>query len=883
MSTDWGAETVDRNQLALLLHQLVSGGSGLEAAVRNLKMLGPPPAELEAAVSLYEREIRRIRELKEPRVIEDEDIHTGWYAGPQDNHVFWPSLRKLLAQTIREEDLHDVHDASSKVVSYLDPPGAQAIRTRGLVIGFVQSGKTTNFMSVIAKAADVGYRLFIVLSGIHDSLREQTQSRLRQMLVDPTEKQWFLLTDESDFSDPGNPNFLLGHPSNRILGVVKKNPARLQRLNEWLDGAAKETLRSCPILVIDDEADQASIDVGTDEQRSRINRLVVRLLQRPKAAYVGYTASPFANLLIDPTDPANLYPRDFVVDLPKPGHYYGTDRIFGREPLSPDEPESISEGLDVVRVVPEEEVAELRPPARKEARQAWVPSVTPTLREALRYFTLATAARRVRSYGTPHSSMLIHTTVRVDAQNQLADPVRAELEALQSALAEGDGSTVADLREQWETEQKRLPSTEVGLEPVPFDDLARHLPEVLGAVKVTVDNYTWPRVDRLHYEEDRPSTVVAIGGNTLSRGLTLEGLVTSFFVRSASAYDTLLQMGRWFGYRQGYEDLPRIWMTPQLTDWFFWLGTVEQEIRLDARRYETERVTPREFAVRIRTHPKLAVTSALKMRKAVTAHVSYGDRRLQTILFNHRDAAWLAGNWRAGADLVRRVLAAGLTPTPTSQAGGRTVIKGVPVAMVLDFLDAYTFHEENFDLQEAPLRAYILGQNSHRSLLTWNIAVMGVRPGRGTAPLGLPERVGLINRSRLELEGIPHANIKALMSKVDRVVDLDVDPRTLASADDEDLVRLRNQHAPEVGSLLLYPIAADSRPDQPRRGRQRRAPLDGVGGVLGVGLVFPAAVGAFTSYEYVTADLSAVEHEEIELSPEEQLELQGQLPEETAL
>jgi hypothetical protein len=841
-------------------------------------MLSPRRDELVKAVDLYRDEIARIRELEEPRALEDTDIHDAWYAGPQWNDLFWPSLSGLLAANLSEEDLKKVDAASSKVVGYLAPPGANSIDTRGLVVGYVQSGKTTNFMSVIAKAADVGYRLFIVLSGIHDSLREQTQRRLEDMLVTPTEPQWFLLTGDDDFNKPENPNFLLANPNHRLLGVVKKNPARLRRLNRWLNGASDETLRSCPILVIDDEADQASIDVGTREQRSTINKQLVDLLKRPKAAYVGYTATPFASLLTDPADAPNIYPRDFVVDLPKSPKHYGTERIFGREPLSPDEPESVSEGLDVIRLVPEEEVAALRPPARKEARQSWAPEVTPTLQQALRYFVLATAARRVRRSEGQHSSMLIHTTMRVDAQNMLAGPVRAELRALTSAIRMEDSPTLGELQNQWNGEQERLPSDVVGLQPVHFEHLAPHLVGACSDAEVTVDNYTWPRAERLRYDTQTPSTVIVIGGNTLSRGLTLEGLITSFFVRSASAYDTLLQMGRWFGYRQGYEDLPRVWMTPQLKDWFFWLASVEEEIRLDIKRYEAERLTPSEFAVRIRTHPKMAVTSALKMRKAVTAQVSYGDRRLQTILFNHRDPDWLNSNWRAGKQLIQRALAGGLSRTPSSI--GRSVIKGVPVAMVLDFLSAYRFHEDNFDLQQAPLQAYITGQNSLGALLTWNIAVMGVGRGRGAANLGLPQDVGLINRSRLDISGISHANIKSLMSRVDRVIDLGVDLGSPGSTDDAGLVRLRNEKAPGTGLLLLYPIAADSQPDQVRSGRQRRIPLGASAHVLGVGMAFPAAAGAFRSYEYVTADLSTVEHEEVELSPDERLELDGQLAEE---
>ena len=153
--------------------------------------------------------------------------------------------------------------------------------------------------------------------------------------------------------------------------------------------------------------------------------------------------------------------------------------------------------------------------------------------------------------------------------------------------------------------------------------------------------------------------IIAVGGNTLSRGLTLEGLSVSFFVRTASAYDTLLQMGRWFGYRSGYADLTRIWMTDEMREWFHHLATVEQEIRYDIERYETQHVTPDQFGVRIRTHPE--ARDHRRRQDAATrvrADASYSGRRLQTILFNHRDADWLDRNIEAGARSSQRSEAA---------------------------------------------------------------------------------------------------------------------------------------------------------------------------------------------------------------------------------
>jgi Z1 domain len=876
---------VQKDELVTVLRQLVQGGSTVEAAVRNLRSLGGDEGPLQAAIVDYETQVKIIRSLKIPAGLVDKDIVDGWYAGPRNDDVFWPALRDaMLADGLPGGALDGVDRSSSKIVGYLSPPGSSVIRTRGLVVGHVQSGKTTNFMSVIAKSADVGYRLFIILSGIHNSLRWQTQNRLNRQLIGSVEKQWFRLTDESDFVSPGNANFLLADPGTRLVAVVKKNPSRLRRLTRWLDQAAPETLRNCPILVIDDEADQASIDVGTEEQRSAINRRILELLEGSgssrgtrKAAYIGYTATPFANLLIDPSAP-DLYPRDFVIDLEQPDGHFGTEVIFGREALTPDEEDSLTDGWDMVREIPDDEIEATRPPARRVDAETWTPRLCPSLRDAMDWFVLAAAARRVRGVGVPHSTMLIHTTMRVHAQEMLQLPVIAHLNEVRVALDLGDGETVDRLRGLWESETARLPSAELGQRSVDFTLIMAELPEVLARASVVVDNYRsdtrleYPAATDLHDPNAR--VVVAIGGNTLSRGLTLEGLVVSYFVRSASAYDTLLQMGRWFGYRKGYEDLPRIWMTSQLRDWFTWIATVEYEIRLDIGRYEAEAMTPAEFAVRIRTHPKMAITSAAKMRKAVEAEVSYSGQRLQTILFNHRNKEWLDANLWAAQELVLGAVRGGAVP---SALEGRTLLPDVDVGLILQFLDRYRFHENAYDLRRDPLKDYIAAQNRLDDLKRWNVVVMERQAGDlGTVEIGLTGEVGLMNRSRMDIMQ-QHANIKSLMSKVDRVADVGVSRTGLAGRSEDELQDMRPDG---VALLLLYPIAKDSTPLRPIVGKQRRVGLDAVEHVIGVGMVFPEAKnGKLTPQSYMTADLSGVEREEEEVDLDEGEEPEDDGPE----
>lgn len=277
-----------------------------------------------------------IQTARRPRAVVAGNIES-WYAGPRAEDRNWSALLEILAEDGWDSDaLKDLYDSSTKVVAHLpNPHGRDDYQCRGLVLGYVQSGKTTNFTAVIAKAADAGYRFFIVLSGIHNALRQQTQDRLNDQLWEHNPEIWNRLTDETDFKPTANVDALLATQDQRVLAIVKKNGPRLRALKKWLFGARAEVLAACPVLIIDDEADQASVNTSKpDRQATRINRLIRDIVNGlPKSAYVGYTATPFANVLIDPKDYEDLYPRDFIVDLPRPAMYIGPEAIFGREPL----------------------------------------------------------------------------------------------------------------------------------------------------------------------------------------------------------------------------------------------------------------------------------------------------------------------------------------------------------------------------------------------------------------------------------------------------------------------------------------------------------------------------------------------------------------------
>jgi hypothetical protein len=824
------------------LELLVRKGDSVDEAADKLRTMFGASALVDHVLAVRTEIADAARTLSWQRAMTDpEDNSAPWYTGPSGEDLFWPGLRTVLEQDPGwAEAVPSLDMTSTDVVGLLADPHSPTIATRGLVLGHVQSGKTANFTATIAKAADAGYRLFIVLSGVHNALRRQTQLRLDSQLHDLHKTKWLQLTDETqDFGNPLKALALVAGTDLRLLAVVKKNVSRLTRLRDWLELAAKEGgLDTCPVLIIDDESDQASPNASKNPEldRTKINQRIVELLALPRVAYVGYTATPFANVLINPADAADMYPRDFIYALPKPPSYFGSTELFGRT-VSEDEESPDDVPHDMIRLVPSEEAAQ----HKVSGSRPFDPLVTETLGDAIRWFLLATAARRARSGVKKHSSMLIHTTVRVEPQLQYLPIIRDYVKGLR---AEWDGGERDKWRQQWVAEAEREPSSRHGLQPVEFDDIAVHLPAVCDEAKVLADNSR--SLERLIYT-DAPATVIAVGGNTLSRGLTLEGLLSSYFLRTAQQYDSLLQMGRWFGYRPGYGDLPRVWTTEELADDFAFLSVVERDLRSDIDRYSVEGVSPRELAVRIRLHPRMQVTASNKMHFAVASEASFSGQRPQTTYFHHQDTAEITSNRTAAKSLISRALSDG-APLETQES--RHLVRGVSAESIIEFLEAFAFHPDT-DLRPQLLADYISDQRSYGALELWNIAVISRRGNGPTVDLGLGQPVRLITRSRLSRSSSPiTANIGTLMSKPDRVADLDLGS-DVAKMSDIELLNHRTESG--RGLLLLYPIDKDSEPKD--SGRKHRSPLDAADHLTGLALAFPRAAAGSEPTDMIQVNL----------------------------
>ncbi|CAI9405062.1 Z1 domain-containing protein [Aestuariimicrobium sp. T2.26MG-19.2B] len=753
-----------------------------------------------------------------------------WYTGPNDTHLRWNRLRRQMLENSPVDVVDSVDQASTKIVAQLANPHVSNLRQKGLVLGHVQSGKTANYAAVIAKAADAGYKMVIVLAGLHNNLRQQTQRRLDR---DLGASSWIQMTDaDHDFGlQIQKGEAILGVPQNRVLAVVKKNGSRLKRLHKWLRDIPRDVRERCPILIIDDEADQATPNSSTAiDKQTAINKILRQVWNEVlSGTYVGYTATPFANVFMSPEDEEDFYPEDFIVELPRSKEYFGAERIFGREQL--DENDDPDDGLDMVRTVPVLDEESLRvSPSEKES---YVPDIVPSLVDALRWFALATAVRRERGDEAP-SSMLIHTTHFVDPHFAMKDAVDAWVTHEANRVGQGAMDEYECL---WRLEHDK--ALEVATQPTPhFSALAKQLPLVLGDLRVIVDNGS--SNDRLDYEvRDEAghrlnSTVVAIGGGTLSRGLTLEGLVVSYFIRTSSTYDTLLQMARWFGYRPGYEELPRIWMTDSLQQDFRFLALVEADLRVAIHEMSKAFKTPKDVGVRVRTHPgRLSITTAAKMRHAQVLQVSYNGEREQSFILHETDRGVLEGNWNLLEETTEKL---SWQPLPR---GRGWISRDAQLSTVLNFIKQFELHPAQASMNVPAMVGWIRNFAADR---TWNVVLPSNSQATSRVSLGSLGEIGLHRRAPLKVSPVGVANIKALLSESDWLLDLpDGTAPSKGSAKDR-------RHASDQvkdGMLILMPIDGRSVPKQSAGVASRRAmqaPEDM--NLVGYGLVFPKLDGS---------------------------------------
>lgn len=846
---------------------------GIEEAIERLGAL-IPPEDRQVTVELWRSQTSTTITILEPAELSAGGPRPWFRDWDTSDGYYWKRQQSFLRNQLHRADfeIDSVDLSSDRVLAHLeDPQNPNRFNVRGLVAGNVQSGKTANFSALIAKAVDAGYKIVIVLSGLHNTLRRQTQLRLQRDLghddtpgvgAPEASKVWVWMTGDKlneDFN-PGGRNAVAGvlQGNNQVILVVKKNKSRLDRLINWMDGKVPANV---PVLVIDDEGDQASINTGgnrsgyeagedtgdiadktdltPDDVDGELNedeldpsainvriRMLLRLFAR--VSYVAYTATPFANVLIDPDaidrqGGDDLFPRDFMISLPKPPgtKYVGTERLFGRDQLAGDGDDV--EGLDVIEIVPFYEIPMLIPPRRSGEE----PTLPPSLTRALRDYLLASAAWLHRSGRDEPCTMLVHTDMRKALQDAIADQIDEELASLrQQWKYDTSGALRDELAARWETEF-RPKSVAVNLSwDTPFSDIEPQLSQLINE-GVAVRRLNSNHLDSADFEEEPTLKAVLVGGNKLSRGVTIEGLLVSYYVRLAPYYDTLLQMGRWFGYRGDYVDLTRLYSTELLISWFHDLATAEEDLRRQIELYDKKKATPLQFAPKIRSHPAMLVTAENKMQAAAEITQSYDGEMVQTLRFPFGDPS-LPDRLQENLDFTRGLLR-GLG-SPTTNELGLVGWADVSTDVVQDFLDGFWVMTQT-SIHPPTVRDYIHEQSRLGELTRWRILVHGLAhpsAALGSEDLGIADigPVGLISRSRLKSDP---TSLGVITDPGDELYGLTEDDR----ADAEERAALREfptrgkayraKRSPQEGLLILYPISANSAPTSSRA--MNRIPL----------------------------------------------------------
>ena len=745
------------------------------------------------------REVESLYNIRmdEYRIIENEERRNPWIGNAKAfiEWNFWNRYRDYLQieKNYSDRVLNQLNKLTDRTLDGLfNPTDKIIIGKKGLVVGQVQSGKTSNYTGLICKAADSGYKLIIVLAGIHNNLRSQTQLRLDEgFLGFDTQHQRAYdangvvigvgkinqigvahsLTsslDNGDFATKaadsmGGFSFNTAEP---IIAVVKKNSKVLERLHTWLSAKAEilpdgtKKIRSKSLLLIDDEADNASINTNKDDDSAtRINQHIKNILNLcDRSGYVGYTATPFANIFIPITDD-DLFPRDFVINIPAPSNYIGPEKVFGIKILEDDdENDSV---LPIVNRV--DDYSDYIPNGHKKDDQ--LPDELPeSLKTALKCFILTCAIRRLRGQDKVHNSMLIHVSRYTRWQKQIKELVEntfnyyrrgiemninSILEEIKKAFEEDfeyqvahDGGFVTETYKSYKTVSQmildNMPNVDSQIQVHSWDDVLLHLHN--STAKIEVREINGGSGDALNYYDHKDGlSVIAVGGDKLSRGLTLEGLSVSYYLRASRMYDTLMQMGRWFGYRNGYVDLCRLFTSRELNEWFCHITLASEELRNEFEYMSgVAGSTPEQYALRVRTHPGvLQISASNKIRRAVHVDVSWAGRLVESYQLQ-KTTKIVQSNLETTKNLINSL------PINFVENDNHYLWKNVSAKIVKPFFQTFKVSENLRKVDPINLLSFIDISNRSGELINWNIALRFKKDAEFTYDLNSTNGIGRV-------------------------------------------------------------------------------------------------------------------------------------------
>ena len=717
----------------------------------------------------------------------DENV-TPWLNDEKVNIDFelWNRYKLEMQKNDPSFPVNDLDDFTDKILDKcVNPKETKSFDRRGMVVGHVQSGKTSNYVGLINKATDAGYKVIIVIAGTISSLRRQTQERIDSGYIGRNSSafirenenkiigvgkykvntdiysltsSYYKTGDEGDFSQSVANRLNIPIGKNPVVFVIKKNKSILENLIDWfskdvnakiVDGSPK--LFDVPVLIIDDEADAASVNASKSiDDIKTINKLIRTLLNLfNQNTFIGYTATPYANLFISQEHNEDLtaivknkeykigedlFPRDFIINIKAPTNYIGAAKIFGFENPNGEE----KEPLDIFRAIDDYD-----PPFFKtinKNNKEDLPEYLPkSLEKAIQSFILTCAIRRLRGHENKHNSMLIHVALLVKWIDRVASLVNEKTKEYANAIRSEDAEILQELKELYETDF--VPTTDNVLENLDYKDIRikqHSWEEIKGELKKAVSkidvrsvhgtrsttNLEYHNIEEIDYNRhENGLSVIAVGGSRLSRGITLEGLSVSYYLRTTKMYDSLMQMGRWFGYRPGYVDLCRLYTTEQIFEWFNHITMATEEMRNDFDEMTASHQRPKDFRLKVRNHHGLmTITSLAKLNFSKNIEISFSGTNPQTYQLLKTKSA-IENNFKTLNNLISVI---GF-PEAKNRKETRGKIRylfypNLEIEPICDFIDAFKIEQPS--IRNATLSDYIRAQSKNLNIREWNICIV---------------------------------------------------------------------------------------------------------------------------------------------------------------
>lgn len=831
-----------------LLHGKISVTSKeVEEAVSVFLKMGLPTKESKDTIIRMVEEIFTIRQDEWLSIIK-EDENNPWLNEKKLSidfkNGFWGNYRQYLEEEkgfaptvvdkldlLTDEILDNLFDPTEKI----------KINKKGLVVGQVQSGKTANYTGLLCKAADAGFGLIIIMAGIHNNLRSQTQIRIDESFLGFDTQHTRAFDQKSIKIGVGLPGFGRSNIAHSltsslekgdftqgaanaiglnfdtpqpIIAVIKKNPHVLRRIHQWLSAQADEdqdlgkVIRNKSLLLIDDEADNASINISNDpERQSSINKWITQILSLfGKNAYVGYTATPFANIFI-PLDEQNLFPRNFIKNIPAPSNYIGPEKVFGFSPL--EEGESSNTVLPIVNRI--NDYRDFVPDRHKKDDQK--PSSLPdSLKRAIRCFIISIAIRRLRGQTKAHNSMLIHVSRFVFWQDHIADLVSSQFIYYRRGIDQNDSEILDEFRSTFEQDdndyrsfitvtnqilKSDLKNIDSQIQVHDWSEVLLNLNEAASRIQVkSIHGGSGEALD--YFDHKNGLSVIAVGGNKLSRGLTLEGLSVSYYLRASRMYDTLMQMGRWFGFRSGYVDLCRLFTSRELNEWFCHITQASEELREEFD-YMTDVAgsTPEQYTLKVRTHPGvLQISATNKMRSVTTVQISWAGRLVESYEFK-KDISIINNNFKHTQQFIETL------PSNFIQKPNSLVWYDISAERVINFFEGIHSLENLKKAEPKKLIEFISRQLINDELTDWRVALMTKPKSKNNSSVrisGNEFHIGQWKRTEDEKnsnEQIYYLRKSHIISPSDEFIDFDSDEYKRA-------MELTNLHR-KKGGRASYP------------------------------------------------------------------------------